>query len=161
MKPSRLFLGLALASLAACGRQADAPRAVSELESRSANPSDSDAIQSEGAADSGTQRAIEQLSAAYADLAARLQDNSAEAVGWAQEDVDKLGDWEYRIVDLEADSAETLESALNGLGEERWEAYWIESSAAGTRVFLKRPATSYISRLPLSVILRLLAGGAP
>ena len=99
------------------------------------------------------ERAIEELQARYDELA---EGRTGDAVGWAQEDVENIGDWEYRIVEL---TRADLEAELNVLGNERWEAYWIEASVNGVRVYLKRPSISYLSRVPLSVLVRMLAGG--
>jgi hypothetical protein len=107
-------------------------------------------------------RMLEELSSAYASLAALVGDNPAQAVGWAQEDVENLGDWEYRIVEFDDADTGLLETELNALGNERWEVYWVASARDTTRFFLKRPALSYLSRVPVSTLLRLLgAGGAP
>jgi hypothetical protein len=110
--------------------------------------------------ESATERAVEGVSSAYDALARMLNQGSDEAVQRVQGDIENLGDWDYRIVDFANAPAEELEAELNALGDERWEAYWIESRPEGLRVFLKRSAVSYLSRLPLSTLLRLLAGGA-
>ena len=104
-------------------------------------------------------QSLAQLSAAYDELAGRLQDDSGDAIDWAQEDIENLGDWEYRIVSFDAMPAEAIEAELNALGNERWEVYWIEPSADGMRVYLKRPAVSYLSRVPLGAMLRMFGGG--
>ena len=109
---------------------------------------------------SATERALEELSAAYQSLAGLLDQGSGEAVDRVQGDIENLGDWEYRIVDLEDDAPEAMEAELNALGNERWEAYWVEPRRDGIRFYLKRPSISYLSRVPLSTLLRLLAGGA-
>jgi hypothetical protein len=103
---------------------------------------------------SATERALDELQTRVENL---TDGRTNEAVDWAQQDVENIGDWEYRIVELAGDD---LEVQLNALGDERWEAYWVESSANGRRVFLKRPSISYLSRVPLSVLVRMLAGGA-
>ena len=142
---------LALA-LAVC---AGAPRAALAQQSPEA-PVDAPAP-----APSMTSRMVEQLSAVYAELAALIGDNPAEAVGWAQDDIENLGDWEYRIVEIdERDDAET-EAALNALGDERWEVYWVLDGNGSARFYLKRPSLSYLSRVPLSTLLRIFPGGEP
>lgn len=126
-----------------------------------------DAVAQEPAADaasederSATERALEELAAAYEGLSGLLGQGSDEAVDLVQDDIENLGDWEYRIVDFADASAEELETELNALGNERWEAYWVQASTDGVRVFLKRPSISYLSRVPLSALVRMLAGGA-
>lgn len=107
---------------------------------------------------SATARALEELSAAYRSLAGLLDQGSDEAVERVQGDIENLGDWEYRIVELEDDTAEALETELNTLGNERWEVYWVEPQRDGIRFYLKRPSISYLSRVPLSTLLRMLSG---
>ena len=115
----------------------------------------------EAAADlSATERALAQLSAAYGELAERFGDEPGNAISWAEADIESLGDWEYRVVVLpDGGPPAALEEALNLLGQERWEAYWMESSRDGLRVFLKRPSISFLSRVPLSTLVRMLTGG--
>ena len=43
---------------------------------------------------------------------------------WIREDLDRIGDWEYRVISL-AGSAEQTEQQLNELGHERWECFWV------------------------------------
>jgi hypothetical protein len=55
-----------------------------------------------------------------------------------------------------------VQAELNQLGDERWEAYWIEPTANGIRVYLKRTSFSITSRVPLTALIRALAsGGSP
>ncbi|HEY5657336.1 MAG TPA: hypothetical protein VIY27_06065 [Myxococcota bacterium] len=90
-------------------------------------------------------------------------DVPSDAYAWAKSDVERIGDWEYRIVRLEAEPDETLTERLAELGSERWEAFWLERQGAELRVFLKRPARSYLRMLPVSELSRLvpLGGSAP
>ena len=106
-----------------------------------------------------TQRALDELSSAYESLAGLLDQGSDEAVERVQGDIENLGDWEYRIVELEETGTEALEAELNALGNERWETYWVEPTRNGIRFYLKRPSVSYLSRVPLSTLLRMLAAG--
>ena len=46
-----------------------------------------------------------------------------DALEWARQDLLKIGDWEYRIVDVEGSSAKVRQDRLNELGAERWEAF--------------------------------------
>jgi hypothetical protein len=105
---------------------------------------------------SATARALERLSSAYADLA---DHDPGEAVQWAQDDFENLGDWEYRVVEFAGLESGSLESELNALGGDRWEVFWVENRGPGVRVYLKRPAISVLSKIPLSTLLRLLPGG--
>ncbi len=77
---------------------------------------------------------------------------------WAQQDFGKIGDWEYRVLDLETGDATAIETKLNELGAARWECMWIQPIAAGTRFILKRPARSYLRSIPLTDILKFFPG---
>ena len=120
-------------------------------------PEDAPAGQAE--APTTTERALAELSAAYESLAGLLNQGSDQAVERVQGDIENVGDWEYRIVELEDGDTEALEAELNLLGDERWEAYWVEPTRNGVRFYLKRPSISYLSRVPLSTLLRMLAAG--
>ena len=78
---------------------------------------------------------------------------------WIRQDIENLGDWEYRVVELETNDSKKLEDQLNDLGQERWECIWIQSSGKTTRFFLKRPVRSYLTTLPLSKLLKLIPSG--
>jgi len=78
-------------------------------------------------------------------------------VEWVRQDLEKIGDWEYRVVAL-AGSAESMEQKLNELGQERWECFSVQADGKQTRFFLKRPAKSYVGSVPVSTLLRLLPG---
>jgi hypothetical protein len=116
----------------------------------------------EGAAADGpaADGALDDLVAAYEALAGMLGQGSEEAVDRVQGDIENLGDWEYRIVELANESSDVMADELNALGDERWEVFWIEPAPAGLRVYLKRPSVSYLGRVPLTTLLRLLAIGA-
>jgi hypothetical protein len=107
---------------------------------------------------SATNRALEELSTAYEGLAGLLNQGSGVAVERVQEDVENLGDWEYKIVEIPNGPAEMQEERLNEFGNERWEVYWVQASTDNFRFYLKRPSVSYMSRVPLSTLLRVLAG---
>jgi hypothetical protein len=81
-----------------------------------------------------------------------------DAMEWAREDLERAGDWEYRVVRLESDDDAAIEARHAALGAERWEAFWVERSSAGRRIFLKRRAVSYLRTLPLSELGRLFPG---
>lgn len=126
--PARAILGLLLASslVAACDRE---PGEVPAAE-----------------------KALAELSEKYAELRDKYEqlDKGEEAVAWAREDLGKIGDWEYKIVVVTDGDDAGLEAQLNELGNERWEVFWMERSGSGLRLMLKRPAISYISKMPFS-----------
>ncbi|MGH8223534.1 MAG: hypothetical protein ACREQZ_11230 [Woeseiaceae bacterium] len=83
-----------------------------------------------------------------------------DPVGWAREDLEKLGDWEYRIAVVTKGDAAATEAALNELGKERWEVFWVTESATALTFYLKRPARSYLRMLPLSGLRGLIDGAS-
>jgi hypothetical protein len=144
---NRLKLTVLLLALAqmGCGRPAGSPEPLPEPDADT---------------ESATARALEELAARYEELTGLIDSGSGEAVDRVQEDIENLGDWEYRIVMLAQGSSESMEAELNALGDERWEVYWVEPLGGGIRVYLKRPSISYVSRIPLATLIRLIAGGA-
>ena len=132
---------LCLASTAACGDTAEEP-VVEEAPAEEPQ--------------SLTDRAFDELQQRYEDLTERDLDAPVE---WAQEDLENIGDWEYRVLEVEKMPAAELEAMLNELGNERWEVYWIDPSLTGMTIYLKKPSISLISKIPLSQLGRLLLPG--
>ncbi len=77
---------------------------------------------------------------------------------WAREDVDKIGDWEYKVEHLSNPNHIALEKKLNELGAERWEAVWIDRQGPNLIVTLKRPSRTWLNRLPLGQLIKAAAG---
>ncbi len=126
-------------------------------------PGDTAAIADEPATDetpSTADRALDELERRYDDLQQRFDDLTGDEldapVEWAADDLENIGDWEYRVVEVDRLSAEELEAALNELGNERWEVIWIDDTLSGRTIILKRPSISLLSKLPLSALGRLL-----
>ena len=78
---------------------------------------------------------------------------------WIRQDIENLGDWEYRVVELDTSDSKSVEDKLNELGEERWDCIWVQTFGKTTRFFLKRPVRSYLTTLPLSGLLKLIPSG--
>ena len=98
-------------------------------------------------------KAIEELRQQYDELAREGLD---DPVKWAADDIENIGDWDYRVVEFESSSPAELEAALNEFGNERWEVFWIEKQPDGYLVMLKKPSLSYLSKVPLSQLGRLI-----
>ena len=96
---------------------------------------------------SAAEKALNELQAKYDELS---QKELSDPVKWAAEDLENIGDWEYKVETLSLDSAEEFEAALNELGNDRWEVIWMEKKSVGYTVFLKKPAVSYLNKIPLS-----------
>lgn len=105
---------------------------------------------------SASERALDELQSKYDEL---IEDKLESPVRWATDDLENIGDWEYRIVELADTAAISLEMSFNELGNDRWEVFWIESMGNGYRVMLKRPSRSYLSRIPLTQIGRFVIDG--
>lgn len=82
-----------------------------------------------------------------------------DALEWARQDLHRIGDWEYRVVDLPPEGPQARQARLNELGSERWEAFWMEPAGDGIRVYLKRRSRSWLEKLPLSELRRLVPSG--
>ena len=99
--------------------------------------------------------ALEKLQKKYDEL---VEDKLEDPVKWAADDLEKIGDWEYRVLNVAFTSPDDLEAKLNKLGNERWEVIWMERSAEGFLIVAKKPSVSYLSRVPLSQLGRLVTG---
>jgi hypothetical protein len=89
------------------------------------------------------------------------EDVPSDALDWARADLERIGDWEYRVIRLAAGSDAELEAELDALGDDRWEVFWLEAvEEEGFRVFLKRSARSYLRMVPLGELGRLAPDGA-
>lgn len=105
---------------------------------------------------SATEETINDLQSKYDEL---VEDKLESPVQWVTDDLENIGDWEYKVVDLSGAGPETLEETLNELGNDRWEAFWVENVRNDYRVMFKRPSKSYLSRIPLSQIGRFVIDG--
>jgi hypothetical protein len=104
---------------------------------------------------STAQRALDELQNKYDEL---LKDKVDVPVEWAADDLENIGDWEYRVVSLSYRSPEELEAQLNEFGNERWELIWFEEAPGGFLAVLKKPSISYLSKIPISQLGRIVIG---
>ena len=109
------------------------------------------------AAESGVWDDVERLYESAKEAGERVPKNIYD---WIRADIEHLGDWEYRVVELETSDAKSAEGKLNELGQERWECIWVQTSGKTTRFYLKRPVRSYLKTLPLSQLLKLIPSGS-
>ena len=105
---------------------------------------------------SAAEKALSELQAKYDELVQKQLDDPAK---WAADDLENIGDWEYKVQEIPHISNSQLEEALNELGDERWEVSWIERTETGFLVILKKPSVSYLGKIPLSQIGRFVIGG--
>lgn len=107
---------------------------------------------------SQAERAMEELRGLYEKA---LEEAPEDPVEWAKEDIGRYGDWEYRVVVVPDAANDALETRFNELGAERWEVFWVERAEADLRLFLKRPAKSYLRSVPLSGLGKAISGAEP
>lgn len=105
------------------------------------------ACDTEPGAPSATDKALDELQRQYDEL---IRDRTNDPVEWAADDLENIGDWEYRVENIEFSSADDLADQLNALGNDRWEVIWLDKTADGFMVVLKKPSISYLSKIPLS-----------
>lgn len=101
---------------------------------------------------SAADKALDELQKKYDALTDGQLDGPVQ---WASEDLKKLGDWEYKVVEVGNVGTAELEKTLNEAGSERWEVIWIEKTLEGHVVVMKRSSISYLSKIPLSQLGRL------
>ncbi len=106
---------------------------------------------------SAAERALDELQRKYDEL---VQDRLEDPVQWAQDDIENLGDWEYRVEDLPLAAGVDFAAQLNEYGNDRWEVIWLERGQDGYTVIMKRPAVSLLSKIPLSQLGRMVIGGS-
>ena len=124
MTRTLLLPGLAfLALLAACDTESEEPSAAA--------------------------KALDDLQAKYDEL---VKDKVDVPVDWAADDLENIGDWEYRVENIAYSSPEDFAAQLNVFGNDRWEVIWLERTPDGFLAVLKKPSISYLSKVPLSEI---------
>ena len=77
---------------------------------------------------------------------------------WAREDLEAIGDWEYKVEYFSNPTRIALEKKLNELGTERWEVVWIDRQGANLIVTMKRPSRTWLNKLPLGQLIKAAAG---
>ncbi len=103
------------------------------------------------------QRATEGIQKKYDEL---VESSIDAPIDWATSDIENIGDWEYRVENLSFSTAETFAEQLNEFGNDRWEVIWLEKTPDGYLIFLKKPSISYLSKLPLSQIGKIVIDGS-
>jgi len=78
---------------------------------------------------------------------------------WMREDLQKIGDWEYKVLSIPDLEDASVEAKLNELGRERWECVWVSEREETVRLFFKRPVRSYLSRMQVEQLLHLVPQG--
>ncbi len=115
------------------------------------------ACQSDPQEPSSARKALDELQAKYDEL---VKEKLEDPVQWAADDIENLGDWEYRVENLSYSSTEDLAAQLNEFGNEKWEVIWLERTPEGFLAVLKKPSVSYLSKIPLSQLGTIVIGGS-
>lgn len=100
---------------------------------------------------------MDELQKKYNEL---VDDNIDVPIDWATEDIENIGDWEYRVENLAFSTPEELTSKLNELGNDRWEVIWLQRTPEGYFAVMKKPSISYLSKIPLSQLGKIMIGGS-
>lgn len=82
-----------------------------------------------------------------------------DVIEWAQEDIKKIGDWEYKVVSLVNDTPENIELKLNEYGANRWEVFWVENIGDQRMIYMKRTTLTYLKHIPLKEVLKVIPVG--
>ena len=100
-------------------------------------------------------QALEELKKYYEEAKKKAPE---DPISWAKEDLQRFGDWEYRVVSIETASNEEVEDQLNELGKDRWAVFWVQDRDDSLQVLLKRPARSYLRSVPFSELGKAISG---
>ncbi len=79
---------------------------------------------------------------------------------WAREDLQAIGDWEYKVQYFPNVNHIAFEKQLNELGTERWEVIWIDRQGPNSIVTMKRPSRTWLNKLPLGQLIKVAAPGS-
>ncbi len=82
-----------------------------------------------------------------------------DVADWFKQDLDRIGDWEYRLLVVSSLSNDKLEAKLNELGADRWECFAVLHDGGTIRLFLKRPVKSYLKHVPITDMWKLVPSG--
>ncbi|MFP6899337.1 MAG: hypothetical protein VCA36_00245 [Opitutales bacterium] len=75
---------------------------------------------------------------------------------WIKEDIEDIGDWEYKIVAFGDKATTDLEKDLNQLGKSRWQCFWVEATGKDKVFYFKRSKISYMHKMPAGGLLEII-----
>jgi hypothetical protein len=108
-----------------------------------------------GAEDSGVWNEVERLYEQAREAGEKVPGNVYD---WLKEDLDHIGDWEYRVIYISDPAEIELERAMNKLGIDRWECFAVVRHGDALQLFFKRPVKSYLKHIPVSDLWKLVPG---
>lgn len=100
-----------------------------------------------------------QVVALYEQAKAAGETAAEDVYEWAREDLEAIGDWEYKVKYFPNVDHIVFEKKLNELGTERWEVIWIDRQGPNLIVTMKRPSRTWLNKLPLGQLLKVAAPG--
>jgi hypothetical protein len=100
-----------------------------------------------------------QIQALYESAKKAGEIDAGSVTEWLKSDYEGMGDWEYRVLQVNGKESASLETALNQAGAERWEVFWVREGGGNFTFFLKRPVRSYLRSVPLTDLLKMIPGG--
>ena len=83
-------------------------------------------------------------------------EKSEKAKNWIEEDIKRIGDWEYKVVKTKSSNIEEIEENLNELGTDRWECFWVEKREEEIVFYFKKPKISYLQKIPKGELLKMI-----
>jgi hypothetical protein len=98
----------------------------------------------------------ETIKSKFEELKSDNLEKSEKARNWIEEDLKRIGDWEYKVVKMSSSSFEEIEEKLNRLGDDRWECFWVEKKGKETVFYFKKPRISYLQKLPKGDLLKII-----
>lgn len=89
----------------------------------------------------------EKTKKAYEELRSGDKNLKDETKQWIADDLERIGDWEYRVVEVEGASVDLMETKLNEMGAERWECFFVERFDSKLILYFKKNKISYLQKL--------------
>ena len=83
-------------------------------------------------------------------------EKSEKAKNWIEEDIKRIGDWEYKVIKMKSSNIEEIEKNLNELGTDRWECFWVEKRKKEMVFYFKKPKISYLQKIPKGDLLKMI-----
>ena len=111
--------------------------------------------------DEGMSGKIEAIKAYYRDSKESTTEMSKEAYEWLQDDIAKIGAWEYHVFSVDDIEDDEAQQTLATMGAERWELVSAVANDGRVVFVLKRPMKSYVKVLPAQDVLKLMGDISP
>lgn len=104
---------------------------------------------------------IEAIKAYYRESRESTAEMSKEAYQWLQDDIAKIGAWEYHVFTADNIEDDGTRETLTQMGLDRWELVSAVASEGHIVFVLKRAMKSYVKILPAQDVLKLMGDASP